>query len=74
MSVAAHEAIHHKFRFDESGILRWCPESSIRVIRSRLLPANIPPLNVPNPAWAGPEDKIKEALEDSGKRTLLGHG
>jgi hypothetical protein len=39
-----------------------------------LLPTNIPQLNVPDPEWASPEDKIKEALKDSGKRTLLGHG
>ena len=25
---------------------------------------NIPALNVPNPAWDGPEDKIKEALRE----------
>ncbi len=30
-------------------------------------------LNVPNPEWAGPDDKIKQALHDSSKRTLLGH-
>jgi NTE family protein len=32
------------------------------------------PLNLPHPEWAGPEDKIKQALKDSPKRTLLGHG
>jgi hypothetical protein len=39
-----------------------------------LLPANVPPLTVPYPNWAGPEGKIKEELKDSGKRTLLGQG
>jgi NTE family protein len=52
----------------------WLTDAAIRKHVPELLPTNIPPLNVPNPTWAGPEDKIKEALKDSGKRTLLGHG
>jgi NTE family protein len=52
----------------------WLADAAIRTHVHELLPVDIPPLNVPNPTWAGPEDKIKEALRDSGKRTLLGHG
>jgi len=52
----------------------WLADAAMQKHVPQLLPAKIPPLNVPNPAWKGPEDKIKEALRDSGKRTLLGHG
>jgi len=51
----------------------WLADAAIRKHVPALLPANIPPLKVPHPAWAGPEDKLKEALKDSRKRTLLGH-
>ena len=37
-----------------------------------LLPDPAPPLKIPYPDWAGPDDKIKEALKDSSKRKLLG--
>jgi NTE family protein len=52
----------------------WLADAAIRKHVPELLPPNIPPLNVPNPEWAGPEDKIKDALKDSRTRTLLGHG
>jgi NTE family protein len=52
----------------------WLADAAIKKHVPTLLPAMVPPVNVPNPAWAGPEDKIKEALKDSSKRTLLGHG
>jgi len=52
----------------------WLADAAIRTHVPELLPPNIPPLKVPNPDWAGPEDKIREALRDSGKRTVLGHG
>jgi NTE family protein len=52
----------------------WLADAAIKKHVPTLLPAIVPPLKVPNPGWAGPEDKIKEALKDSSKRTLLGHG
>lgn len=51
----------------------WLADAAIQKHVPGLVPANVPAFNVPYPAWAGPEDKIKEALKDSGKRTLLGH-
>jgi NTE family protein len=50
----------------------WLADAAIRKHVPELLPENIPPLNVPNAEWAGPDEKIKNALKDSGKRTLLG--
>lgn len=65
-----------KFSDAEASILEnhgyWLADAAIRIHLPELLPANVPPLNVPNPPWAGPEQKIKDALKDSGKRTLLG--
>ena len=52
----------------------WLADAAIRTHVQELLPNPVPDLNVPNPEWAGPEAKIKEALKDSGKRTLFGHG
>lgn len=52
----------------------WVADAAIRTHVPQLLPANIPALSLPYPAWAGPEEKIKQALQDSSKRTLLGHG
>jgi len=51
----------------------WLADAAIQKHVTELLPREIPPLRVPYPEWAGPEDKIKEALKDSSKRTLLGH-
>jgi NTE family protein len=51
----------------------WLADAAIRKHVPDLLPEELPAVNVPYPAWAGPEDKIKQALEHSGKRTLLGH-
>jgi hypothetical protein len=45
----------------------WLADAAIRMHVRELLPANIPPLNIPHPAWAGPESRIKEELRDSGK-------
>jgi NTE family protein len=50
----------------------WLADAAIRKHVPELLPENIPPLNVPNAEWVGPDEKIKNALKDSGKRTLLG--
>lgn len=52
----------------------WLADAAIRVHVPELLPESIPSLDVPYPAWAGPKDKIKQALADSTKRSLLGHG
>jgi NTE family protein len=52
----------------------WLADAAIRVHVPELLPEKIPSLTVPYPAWAGPEDKIKLALAESNKRSLLGHG
>ena len=52
----------------------WLADAAIRKHVPELLPASVLPLNIPHPVWAGPEDKIKEALKDSRKRTLLGRG
>ena len=52
----------------------WLADAAIRVHVPELLPEKIPSLTVPYPAWAGPEDKIKQALAESNKRFLLGHG
>jgi NTE family protein len=51
----------------------WLADAAIQKHVSELIPANATPLRVPHPEWAGPEEKIKEALRDSGKRTMLGH-
>src|SRR6266404_5366187 len=52
----------------------WLADAAIRKQVPELLPANIPSLRVPYPNWAGPEDKIKQALAESNKWPLLGHG
>jgi NTE family protein len=51
----------------------WLADAAIRKHVPQLLPQLVPPLRVPHPEWEGPEGKIREALKDSGKRTLLGH-
>ena len=51
----------------------WLADAAIRKHATQLLPQLVPPLRVPNPDWEGPEEKILEALKDSGKRRLLGH-
>lgn len=65
-----------RFSDAEASILEnhgyWLADAAIRKHVPQLLPSAIPPLNVPNPEWIGPEEKIKDALNDSGKRTLLG--
>jgi len=67
-----------KFSDAEASVLEnhgyWLADAAIRTHVPELLPANIPALQVPNPDWEGPEEKIKEALKDSSKRTLLGRG
>jgi hypothetical protein len=45
----------------------WLADAAIRVHVPELLPESIPSLAVPYPAWAGPEDKIKQALAESNK-------
>jgi NTE family protein len=51
----------------------WLADAAIQKHVPQLHAANAPPATVPYPEWAGPEDKIKQALKDSGKRSLLGH-
>jgi NTE family protein len=51
----------------------WLADTAIQKHVHALMPATVPALNVPHPEWAGSEDKIREALKDSSKRTLLGH-
>lgn len=51
----------------------WLADAAIQTHAKDLMPGNVPDLKVPYPEWAEPEDKIKEALKDSGKRSLLGH-
>ncbi len=76
-SIAAIRTDLDSFSDAEASVLEnhgyWLADAAIKVHVPQLLPAVVPPLNVPNPAWAAPEDKIKEALKDSGKRSLLGH-
>jgi NTE family protein len=75
--IAAIRTDLDSFSDAEASILEnhgyWLADAGIQVHVRELLPVQIPPLNVPYPDWAGPEDKIKGALKDSGKRTLLGH-
>jgi NTE family protein len=76
-SIAAIRTDLDSFSEAEASILEnhgyWLADAAIQKHVAQLLPNPIPPLKVPYPEWAGPEDKIKEALKDSGKRTLLGH-
>jgi NTE family protein len=50
----------------------WLADAAIKTHISNLLPALVPALQIPNPMWAGPEDKIKQALRNSAKRTVFG--
>ena len=50
----------------------WLADAAIRVHVPELLPHPLPPLEIPNPQWAGPPEKIKQALVRSARRTLLG--
>ena len=52
----------------------WLADAAIQKHVPGLLTTNVPSLRVPYPTWDGPEEKIKEALKDSAKHTLLGHG
>jgi len=52
----------------------WLADAAIRTHVPGLIFVD-PPVQIPNPEWpADAEDKIKESLRDSRKRTLLGHG
>ncbi len=51
----------------------WLADAAIRT-HVKTLATTAVPANPPHPEWAGPEDKIRQALRDSSKRTLLGHG
>ncbi|MDR3748040.1 MAG: patatin-like phospholipase family protein [Acidobacteriota bacterium] len=48
-------------------------DAAIRVHVPKLLPAQVPALNIPHPEWMD-EAKVQVALKDSHKRALLGHG
>ena len=65
-----------KFSDAEASILEnhgyWLADAAIQKHVPELLPVDVPVLSVPNPEWAGPEEKVKDALKNSGKRTLLG--
>ncbi len=53
----------------------WLADAAIRKHVPQLVPPPMPPLTIPNPDWpASDESKIKDALRDSRKRTVLGHG
>lgn len=53
----------------------WLADAAIRTHVPDLVPQPLPPVNIPNPGWPpSAEVKIKDALRDSNKRTLLGHG
>jgi NTE family protein len=77
-SIAAIRTDLDSFSDAEASVLEnhgyWLADAAIRVHVPELLPEKIPSLTVPYPAWAGPEDKIKQALAESNKRSLLGHG
>jgi len=74
--IAAIRTDLDSFSGAEASILEnhgyWLADAAIQKHVPKLFPKEIVPLKVPYPEWAGPEDKIKEALKDSGKRTLLG--
>lgn len=74
--IAAIRTDLDKFSEAEASILEnhgyWLADAAIRKHVPELLPTPLPALTVPNPEWTGPEQKIKDALKDSGKRTLLG--
>jgi NTE family protein len=75
--IAAIRTDLDSFSDAEASILEnhgyWVADAAIQKHVPELLPQQIPPLTVPYPEWAGPEDKIKEALKGSSKRTLLGN-
>jgi NTE family protein len=77
-SIAAIRTDLDSFSEAEASILEnhgyWLADAAIRRHVPELLPALMQPIRVPHPDWAGPDEKIREALKDSGKRTLLGHG
>ena len=50
----------------------WLADAAIRIHLPELITGAVPELKIPHPEWAGPEDKISQALQDSSKRTLLG--
>ncbi len=54
---------NHGYWLADAAIRKWLPE---------MLPDPLPPLFVPHPKWAAPESKIREALRDSHRVTLLG--
>jgi NTE family protein len=76
-SIAAIRTDLDSFSDAEASILEnhgyWLADAAIRVHVPELLPQLMPALQVPHPEWAGPEEKIAEALKDSSKRSLLGH-
>jgi len=76
-SIAAIRTDLDSFSEAEASILEnhgyWLADAAITKHVPQLLPGTVPKLEVPHPEWIGPETKIKEALADSGRRTLLGH-
>jgi NTE family protein len=75
--IAAMRTDLDSFSDAEASVLEnhgyWLADAAIQKHVPKLLPKQIPSLKAPCPEWAGPDEKIKEALKDSGKRTLLGH-
>jgi NTE family protein len=47
-------------------------DAAVRRHIPALLPAAVPPLQVPHPGWMN-ESRVRAALKDSGRRRLLGH-
>src|ERR1041385_195866 len=76
-SIAAIRTDLDSFSDAEASVLEnhgyWLADAAIQKHVPELLPKEIPSLKAPYPEWAGTDDKIKDALKDSGKRTLLGH-
>ena len=55
---------NHGYMLANAAIQRHVPD---------LVPAKVPEMNIPYSDWMD-EEKVKTALKDSGRRTLLGHG
>jgi NTE family protein len=74
--IAAIRTDLDSFSDAEASILEnhgyWLADAAIKTHVGQLATTQAP-LSVPYPEWSGPEEKIKQALRDSSKRTLLGH-
>lgn len=75
--IAAIRTDLDSFSAAEASVLEnhgyWLADAAIQTHVKDILSGKVPVLKIPYPDWTGPEDKIKQALKDSSKRTLLGH-